>query len=93
MKSIFTFIVMLPKMDQIHSETITKIVMKLILPLAVLSVTFVWYCRIVVGLEKYLNALQTKLETRNPRRGNQSRFPVPVGFLLWSSMFPFNDLI
>ena len=82
---------MLSMMDQIKITNNPRIAKRLILPLAVLSVTFVWYCKIMVGLVKYLLALQTRLEISNPGRGNKSKFPVPIVFFLWSSMFPFNN--
>ena len=81
---------MLSMMDQIKITNNPRIAKRLILPLAVLSVTFVWYCKIIVGLLKYLLALQTRLEINNPRRGYKSRYAVPI-FRLWLSMFPFNN--
>ena len=88
---IFTLLVMLATTDPRIIANNIRIAKRLILPLAVLSVTFVWYCKIMVGLVKYLLALQTSMEISNPRRGNKSRFPVPTVFLLWSSMFPSNN--
>ena len=85
---------MLPATDHIKTTYNARIAKRLILPilpLAVLSVTLAWYCKTIVGLVKYLLALQTRLEISNPRRGNKSRFPVPIVFFLLSSMFPFNN--
>ena len=82
---------MLLKMPPTKHKIITKIAMRLICPFAVLSVTLVWYCRIMVDLVMYLLALQSRAEIRNPKRGNKSRFPVPREFLCWVSMFPFNN--
>ena len=80
-RNIFTVLAMLSTKDQIKITNNPRIAKRLILPLAVLSVTLVWYCRTMVGLVKYLLALQTRLEISNPRRGNKSRFPVPMVFL------------
>ena len=85
-RNIFTRLVMLSPTTPIQNTYNTRIAKRLILPLAVLSVTLVWYCKIMVGLVKYLLALQTRPEISNPRRGNKSRFPVPIVFLVWSSM-------
>jgi hypothetical protein len=85
-RNIFTLLAMLSRTDPIKTTYNARIAKRLILPLAVLSMTFAWYCKIMVGLVKYLLALQIMLNISNPRRGNKSKFPVPIVFFLLSSI-------
>ena len=73
------------------SKQIVKIAMntgKLVLPLAALSVTLLWYFWIMEGLIRDLMNHKTRTEMVNPKRGIARSCPVPASFLTGTSMFP-----
>ena len=58
-------------------------------PLAVLSVTLLWYFWINVRLDLDLITMKTMKEISKPHRGYARRSPVPPFSIIGTSMFPF----